>query len=298
MRSLVLGLFVLLCRVASAQPAQKITIGIFTPSVEFGAATARLAYVKALAKAIEQNTGLVVDARSYANLAALKADKVDFAIIDGPCVATNAGWKLLASALVGGSTTRAWALHSSAGAQMTALKGKKLAFVQTGCNDGGFVDNAMFDGEVDAAFFGARVGKADLTAAVAEVASYKTAQAVFAPIGAAKGLTRVFDTGAVPNPAFVEVSARLPAATVDKVAAAVQGYGGGGAIAGWAKPARDIYTSLAARMARSAKTGMFATPEPMRIDAKDVLLEPPTLRDSALVNVRHHFVRSPGARME
>ena len=297
MRALVI--ICLLSGVASAQPSgQKVVVGIFTPSVEFGAATARLAYVKALANAIEQNTGLDVDARSYANLAALKADKVDFAIIDGPCVATNGSWRLLASAVVGGGTTRAWALHSSTGAQMTALKGKKLAFVQTGCNDAGFVDNAMLDGEVDAAFFGARVGKADLTAAVAEVASYKTAQAVFAPVGAAKGLTKVFDTGSVPNPGFVDVSGKLPAATVDKVAAAVIGYGGGGAIASWTKPSRDIYTSLAARMARSVKTGMFATPEPVRIDAKDVLLEPPTLRDSALVPVRGHFVRSPGARME
>ncbi|MEJ7597290.1 MAG: hypothetical protein WKG01_05205 [Kofleriaceae bacterium] len=295
MRSLVIIL--VLCASASAQP-QKVTVGIFTPTVEFGAATARLSYVKALANAIEQNTGLDVEARSYANLAALKADKVDFAIIDGPCVATNAGWRLLASALIGGSTTRAWALHSSAGTQMQGLRGKKLAYAQTGCNDAGFVDHAMLDGEVDVAFFGARVGKADLTAAVAEVASYKTAQAVFAPVGAAKGLTKVLETGAVPNPAFVDVSGRLPAATVDKVAAAVLGYGGGGAIAGWTKPSRDIYTSLAGRMSRSVKLGVFAAPEPVRIDARDVLIEPPSLRDSALVDVRHHFVRSPGARMQ
>ena len=291
---------VVLCGVAHAQPAEKkkITIGIYAPTVEFGAATARLAYVKALGNAIEQNTGLAVDAQSYANIGALKTANVDFAIIDGSCYATNLGWRLLANANVGGGTTRPWALFSSAGADMQALKGKKLAFIATGCNDTGFVDNAMLDSEVDPNFFGARVGKPDLTAAIAEVASYKTAQAVFAPVGGAKGLTKVFDTGAVPNPAFVDVGAKLPAATVDKVAAAVIGYGGGGAIAGWTKPSRDIYAALAGRLGKVVKTGMLANPEPVRIDAKDVLIDPVTLRDSALVNVRHHFVRTPGARLD
>jgi hypothetical protein len=46
------------------------------------------------------------------------------------------------------------------------------------------------------------------------------------------------------------------------------------------------------------KTGIMAEPVPVRIDAKDVLIEPPTLRDSAVVGVRHLFVRTPGARLE
>ena len=287
----------LIAGTAAAQPA-KITIGIYAPSVEFGAAQARVAYVQALANAIEQNTGIQTVAQSYANVGALKKDNVDFAIIDGPCYATHLGWKLLAAATIGGSTTRAWALYSSGPGGMQALKGKKLAFIATGCNDAGFVDNAMLDGEVDPGFFGARVGKLDLTAAIAEVASYKTAQAVFAPAGAAKGLTKVFDTGMVPNPAFVDVSGKLPANVVDKVAATVTGYGGGGAITGWAKPAREPYAALAGRLAKVTKVGVFATPEPVRIDSKDVLVEPPTIRDTAMVDVRHHFVRPPGARLE
>ncbi len=282
---------------AHAQP-KKIAIGIYAPSVEFGAATARLAYVKALGNAIEQNTGLEVDAQSYATLGALAKANVDFAIIDGPCYATNLGWRLLANANVGGATTRPWALFSSGGGDMQALKGKKLAFIATACNDAAFVDNAMLESEVDATFFGARVGKQDLTAAVAEVASYKTAQAVFAPIGAAKNLTKVFDTGAVPNPAFVDLGSKLPAATVDKVAAAVIGYGGGGAISGWTRPSRDIYAAFAGRLNRVVKTGIFAAPEAVRIDAKDVLIDPQTLRDSAVINVRHLFVRTPGERMD
>jgi hypothetical protein len=284
--------------VAAAQPAQKIIIGFYAPTVEFGAAQARLAYVQGLAKAIEQNTGIKTEAQSYANVAALKKEAVDFAIIDGVCYATNLNWRLLATANIGGGTTRAWALYSSAGDSMQSLRGKKLAFIATGCNDAGFVDNAMLESEVDPAFFGARSGKPDLTAALAEVASYKTAQAVFAPTGSAKGLTKVFDTGAVPNPAFVDIGGKLPATVIDRVAAAVIGYGASGAIASWSKPSREIYTALASRMARTAKTGVLANPDPVRIDAKDALIEPSTLKDTALVDVRHHFVRPSGGRIE
>jgi hypothetical protein len=283
---------------APAAPPDKITIGLYAPTVEFGASAARLAYVQGLAKAIEQNTGIKTEAQSYANVAALKSGGVDFAIVDGVCYATNLGWKLLATASIGGGTTRAWALFSSAGETMQALKGKKLAFIATGCNDAGFVDNAMLESEVDPAFFGARSGKPDLTAAIAEVASYKAAQAVFAPAGAAKGLTKVFDTGAVPNPAFVAIAGKLPAATVDKVAATVIGFGGAGAIAGWTKPSREIYTALAGRLGKAPKLGVLASPEPVRIDAKDALIEPATLKDTALVEIRHHFVRPAGGRMD
>lgn len=285
-------------RPAAAQPVEKITIGIYAPTVEFGAAQARLAYVQGLARAIEQNTGIRTEAQSYANVTALKKGEVDFAIIDGVCYATNLGWRLLATATIGGGTTRPWALYSSAGETMQALKGKKLAFISAGCNDSGFVDHAMLDSEVDPSFFSARSGKPDLTAAIAEVASYKAAHAVFAPVGAARGLTKVFDTGAVPNPAFVEINARLPASVVERVAAAVTGYGGAGAIASWTRPSREIYTSLAGRMGRSVKTGVLATPEPVRIDARDALIEPSTLKDVALIDVRHHFVRPSGGRMD
>jgi hypothetical protein len=296
--SMVVVLSALCAGAAAAEPAQTITIGIYAPTVEFGAAQARLAYVQGLAKAIEQNTGLKTSAQSYANVAALKKDAVDFAIIDGVCYATNLGWKLLATANIGGGTTRAWALYASTGETIAALKGKKLAFIATGCNDAGFVDNAMLESEVDPAFFGARSGKPDLTAAIAEVASYKAANAVFAPVGTAKGLTKVFDTGAVPNPAFVEIGGRFPAAIVDRVAQTVVGYGGSGAIAGWTKPSREIYTALAARLGKVNKAGIFAAAEPVRIDAKDALIEPATLKETAVVDVRHHFVRPSGGRME
>lgn len=282
---------------AQAAPS-KITVGIYAPTVEFGTAQARLAYAQGLAKAIETNTGIKTEAQSYASVAALKKDQPDYAIIDGPCYATNLGWQLLANANIGGSTTRPWALYSSAGESMQALRGKKLAYIQMGCNDSGFVDNAMLESEVDSGFFGARDQSKDLTAAIASVTSYKTAQAVFAPVGAAKGLTKVFDTGSVPNPAFVEVNSKLPASVTQKVGAAVIGYGGSGAINKWERPSRDVYQGFASRLSPVKKAGLFASPEPVRIDAKDVLIDPPTIKDSAYVAVRHHFVRPPDARMD
>lgn len=284
--------------VADAQPAQKITIGIYAPSVEFGTAQARLAYVKALARAIEQSTGIETEAQSYANVAALVKDDVDFAIIEAQCYATNLGWKLLATANVGGSTSRPWALYSSMGPDMRSLRDKKLAYVSTGCNDAGFIDNAMLESEVAPGFFGSRVGKLDLAAAIAEVASYRTAHAVFAPVGSGKGLTKVFDTGSVPNPAFVSIGRRLSADVVNKVAAAVTRYGGGGAIASWQKPSREPYAALASRMGKVVKNGVFAPPALVRLDMREVLVEPASAREPALPPVRQHFVRSPGARMQ
>lgn len=290
--------YALYARTGTSQPAaDKLTIGIYAPSVEFGTAQVRLQYAQGLAKAIETQTGIKTEAKSFAQFSQLKSSGVDFAIVDGQCYATNLGWTLLANAEVGGGTTRAWALFADGATDMQSLKGKKLAYVQTGCNDNGFVDNAMLDSEVDAAFFAGRVGKPDLTAAVAEVASYKGAAAVFAPVGSQKGLTKIFDTGPVPNPAFVQLNSKVASATADKVAAAVVGFGGGGAISGWAAASKGAYSGLAGRMGRSVKKGVFASPDPVRFESKDVLIEPETIDDAATTGVRQHFERPP-ERME
>jgi hypothetical protein len=297
--AVVSALVAAMCCRAYAQPApQKLTIGVYAPSVEFGTAQARLAYAQGLAKAVEQSTGIKTEAQSYATLAALRKDNVELAIVDGLCVATNPSWRLLASATIGGAATRTWGLFTSGADTMLALKGKTLAFVQTGCNDVGFVDNAMLESEIDATFFAARIGEKDLTGAVADVASYKTAQAVFAPLDAGKGMKKLFDAAPVPNPGFVMLATRLPAGVADKIAAAVIGYGGSGAIAGWARPSPEAYTALAARLARVTKTGVFAAPEPVRIDGGEVLVEPPTLRDPGFASLRHHFVHAARERMD
>jgi hypothetical protein len=120
---------------------------------------------------------------------------------------------------------------------------------------------------------------------------------VFAPTGSAKGLTKVFDTGAVPNPAFVQVNNKIPSATASKVESAVTSYGGGGAIASWSGGSAQPFSSLKGRMGKSTKKGIFAAPEPVRFDSKDVLIEPDTLGNTALTGVEQHFER-PADRME
>jgi hypothetical protein len=281
------------------QPANAptaLTVGIYAPSVEFGTAQARLQYAQGLAKAIEQAAGVKTTAQAYASLAALRKAAPDFAIVDGLCYATNQSWTLLANAEVGGGTTRTWSLYSSVGPDVKGLKGKKLAFVQTGCNDAAFVDNAMLESE-GAGLFASRVGKPDLTAAVAEVASYKGAEAVFAPSSASKGLTKVFDTRAVPNPAFVQLNSKLPANIASKVASAVVGYGGSGAISGWSAASKEPYTSLAGGLGPVVKHLQAADPVPVRLESGDVLIEPSTLGDTALTGVHGHY-EAPPSRME
>jgi hypothetical protein len=51
-------------------------------------------------------------------------------------------------------------------------------------------------------------------------------------------------------------------------------------------------------MGHNAKAGILAVPDPVRIDGKDELIEPPTIRDAALIPVHHHYVRPTGNRME
>jgi len=297
--ALVAGAAVLAIRAGQSQPAPpaKLVIGIYAPTVEFATSAARLQYAQGLAKAIAAQTGMEAEARSFAAFGQLKSAGVDFAVVDGQCYAGSLGWPILATAEIGGATSRPWALFSGQGGGMQELKGKKLAYVQTGCNDNGFIDNAMLDSEVDAGFFSARVGKPDLLGAVAEVATLRSAQAVFAPVGSQKGLTKVFDTGSVPNPAFVQVNGKLPADLVGKVGAAVIGYGGGGAIGGWAGPNRGLYQGLAGRLGRVVKQGVFANPDPVRFDATDVLVEPASLDRPASPRVKQHFERPP-ERME
>lgn len=293
-RSTAIAILLSIYSIAQAQRApDRIRVGIYAPSIEFGTAQARLAYVQGLAKAIEQATGTRTDAQSYASLAALKSDTVDYAIIDGPCYAVNMGaWKLVANAKISGATSRTWTLYSSAGNTMQALRGKKLAFVATGCSDSAFVDNAMLESEIDSQFFSARIGEKDLTGAIAAVSSYRAAQAVFAPSGSVSGLAKVFDTIAVPNPAFVAMGGKIAPSIAEKVSAAVMGYSGDGAISGWASPAREPFLLLATRLRRSVKTPVFATPEPVRLAARDLLIDPATTKDTALVPVRRTYVRT------
>jgi hypothetical protein len=272
--------------------AGALTVAIYAPSVNFGTSAGRLQYLQRLSKAISSATGRRVDPKPFNSLGALLRSKPDFAVVEGQCVAAK-GYKVLANAVVGGGTSRRWALYSNAGRSMSALKGKKLAYMKTGCRDESFIENAMLESEVSLRFFGGRVGKRTLSGAVAEVATLRGAQAVFAPAGSQKGLGKVFDAGSVPNPAFVQLNQGLPAGVVTKAKGAVTNFAGGGAISRWRGGNQKTYSGLRGRMGKRVKRGMFARPTPVRVKARDVLIYPKTLDDTSLTEVTQHFDQPP-----
>ena len=273
--------------------SNRITIAIYTPTIQFANSAARLSYVQGVAKAIGSNAGVRVDGLSFTSLRQLLDAKPDFAIVDAQCVAAQPSWRFLAAAVIDGRTNRAWGLYSKLGTSLSSLQGKKLAYVQMGCNDSGFVDNAMLESELDSKFFADRVGKSDLVGAVAEVATYQGAQAVFAPAGAQRGLTKVFDTGVIPNPAFVQLDTKLAKDLVERVRQAVIGYGGSSAIDGWTAGTDRPYRALRSSMGKRVKRGIFASPDPVRIDPGEILVEPSTLDDVALPEIDQNFEKPP-----
>jgi hypothetical protein len=283
-------------RRGESQAGGRMLLAIYAPTVEFTDSAQRLSYIQGLARAIESAVGAKVEGRSYTSLAQLRRDNPDFAIIDAQCYATNLRWDLLANGEVRGNANRSWALYSSVGPDMQGLRGQRLAYVRMGCEDNAFLQHAMLESEVDLSFFSQTVAKPDLSGAVAEVVSYKGAQAVFAPVGSQRGLTKVFDTGSIPGPAFVQMS-KQPASVTSKVTAAVTGYGAGGAISGWSAANNRVYNALRARMRPRVKRGIFASPDPVRIDVKDVLIEPTTLDETMFTQVKQHFER-PAERHE
>ncbi|RMH44609.1 MAG: hypothetical protein D6689_02030, partial [Deltaproteobacteria bacterium] len=231
--------------------------------------------------------------KAFATLSALKKAKVDFAIVDAQCYAATRGWTLLANGTIGGRASRGWALYSRLSGGMPALQGKKLAYVKMGCRDKDFVFNAMLDSEVSEKHFGGLVGKPSLTGAVAEVASFKGAEAVFAPVGEAKGLNKVFDTAPVPGPAFVQVNGRLDKDVVNRVRNAVVSYGGGGAISGFVAANDKPFDALRRSLSRRIKRFVFATPPFVRLDASDVIETPKSIDEPGFTEVKQHFAEPP-----
>ena len=286
---------------AHAQQNEPMTVAMYAPAAAFPDSSARLAYVQGLARAIQQKTGVPTSGKAFVRLGDLLAAKPDFAIIDGQCIAARQGTSgtLLATAVIGGDLTQPWGLYSRGApgpsdVGLANLKGKKLVYAKTGCRDSDFLDNAMLDGEIKTeAFFGALDDKADVAAAVLTVRDYKAADAVFAPSSQARGLTRVYEAGPVPNPGFVALKSH-PAAFLDGVKEAVLSYGSGGGIDGWRAAAPGAYSALGARLAGRSKRLVFAPPEVVRLDDADVLVLPASRWDQATVK-QHFWEPSPAA---
>ncbi len=272
---------------ASAAADEQLTIAMYAPAAAFADSSARVAYIQGLAKAIQQKTGQATTGKIFVRLGDLLAAKPDFAIVDGQCLAAHAPGPILASAVAGGDTQQGWGLYTRGGETLASLKGKKLVMVKTGCRDTDFLDNAMLESEVKTAnYFGALVDKPDVAGAIATVRDYKAADAVFAPAGQARGLTKVYDAGSVPNAGFVALKT-FPAATQDAVRDAVLAYGGGGGIDGWRAAAQASYSGLGARMGARSRRPVFAVPDVVRLDDQDLLVLPASRYEQA--TVKQHF---------
>ena len=288
MKNIVIIIAAILLCAGAARAQQQLNVGLYAPSAAFSDSSARLAYVQGLARAIQQKTGAATSGRAYVRLADLTAAKPELAIVDGQCLAGQPMGQVLATASLGGDAAPAWGLYSRGDASLAALKGKKLAFVRTGCRDGDFLDNAMLGGEVKAqSYFGVLVDKPDVSGAVLAVRDYKQADAVFAPASQARGLTKVYDAGTVPAPGFVVLAKGLSAPLLEQVKEAVLGYGGGGGIDGWKAASQQGYTALAGRMSARARRPIFAAPDVVRVDDQDILVVPAS--KFAEAPVRQHF---------
>lgn len=283
----IIVLLVALAAAGSAAADEQLTVAMYAPAAAFADSSARVAYIQGLAKAIQQKTGQATTGKIFVRLGDLLAAKPDFAIIDGQCLAAHAPGPILASAVGGGDTQQGWGLYTRGGETLATLKGKKLVTVKTGCRDTDFLDNAMLESEVKtASYFGSLVEKPDVAGAVATVRDYKAADAVFAPAGQARGLTKVYDAGTVPNAGFVALKT-FPAATQDAVRDAVLAYGGGGGIDGWRAAAQASYAGLGARMGARSRRPVFAVPDVVRLDDQDLLVLPASRYEQA--TVKQHF---------
>jgi hypothetical protein len=267
---------VMISAAAAAEPPARLSLAMYAPSVPFADSSARAAYVRALARAIEARTGIPTSADSYADYRALVDSKPDLAILDAPCVVVRGGGALVTAA-IGGRIDQAWGLYAREAGAVIALAGKRLAYLRTGCRDSDFLDHALLSGELETArFFGQLVGKSNLLGVIATVRDYRDADALFAPAGRAGGLVEIYAAARIPNPGLVVMRSGVDAAVIARVKEALlatSGESGSSAtprlIDGWREPAS--YAALAAQMAPHRKALVMAAPERLHL-ATDGLL--------------------------
>jgi hypothetical protein len=270
-------LFMLMSSLALAQQAP-ITIAIYAPNAPFESAADRFAFINRLAQQVTSAAGVQAQGKAFARAAdleaAIKAKQVEFAVVDGIYLAERGvPYSVLATATSGGETTPKWALFTSTATSVQDLQGKKLTMATSGPRDAAFVENALFDGELQIAkFFSGRASAPDISSAVAAV-SLKKADAVFAPETQGKGLKKVFEAGSD---------------VVEKVKKAVLGHGAAGpALDGWKAAGPGEYKALAGRMAARGRRPVMVEPEVVRLEDQDILIAP-TL-EPALPDLRTQY---------
>jgi hypothetical protein len=253
---------------AAADRPAKLTIAIYAPSLELSSG-GRLALAKDVAAALERRTGIPTSAKAFTTYRDLVAARPDFAILDPLCIAAHPPVKVIATATIGGQTTRRWGLYARDPVSVDDLAGQKLAYVDTQCRDGDFIDHAVFLGLVRSAdHFGGTVTPPDIASALVATRDLKKAAAVIAPAALAGGLELVLAVDAVPNPGLVVMSRSLSDSLIDDAKASVGGATSA-PIDGWGAPAS--YDGLAGRMASRRRTLVMAPPDRAIVSEPEVL---------------------------
>jgi hypothetical protein len=273
---------------ADDKTGQSLTLGLYAPEATFASSAEALAYITKLAQAVEERTGLRTTGKAFLRHGDLERAQVDFAVISGRCLSGVKG-NILAAAAIEGKTVETWGLFASSQGTTLALRGARLAYVKTECRDKEFLEYAMLGGELSLEFFGALVDKPNVTGSVAAVASYRSADAVFAPLRQGQGLHKVFEAGTIPTPAFVQANGTLSDAIVTQVTSAVVAFRvTGGGFSEWRPASREHWSWFSAALRPRPKEPMLAAPEVTRLWVVDALrFVPPAALETA---TDQHFI--------
>jgi ABC-type amino acid transport substrate-binding protein len=228
-------------------------------------------------------------ARSSDLEAAIRGHKVEFAVIDGVYLAERGvPYTVLATATSNGEVAPKWGLFAANATSVKDLQGRKLALAYSGPRDTAFIENALFEGELQVNhFFGGRSTAPDIASAVTAV-TLKRADAVFAPERAGKSLKKIFDAGRIPNAAFCQVASGISSEVVAKVRSAVLQHGAEGpGLDGWRAASADAYRSLSARMSARVRRPVMVEPDMVRLENQNVLVAPKM--EPGLVDLKNQF---------
>jgi hypothetical protein len=244
--------------------ADPITVGLFAPSAPFPSTAARVELANRLGADVGKALGSGAVGRVYARAsdfaAAVKKAEVKLALVDPAYLATSGGnYTVLAAALRGGDTSRAWQLVRRGGGEISDLKGKSVLVPSVGGRETDFVVNVLLGGEIARDFFGKIEAASDTASALAALGLGK-ADAAIVPAGdLPPGISVVLTLPALANPVLV-VYGPLGAKDQAALAAAANAFKGDTTIGGFRAVDAEVVAAVARRFTAPVKRGPFAVP--------------------------------------
>ena len=261
---------------AEAQEAKsEYVLALYAPTAPLPSADARFGFVDKVARYLSSN-GVAVVPKVFARTgdleAAIKHNQVDLAILDAFYAADRGpNYQVLAVATASGELYQRWGLYTHlANGSILDMTGKRLAWVSpSGTKEAQYINNVLLYGELKVTqFFQMGSPTPDIGAAVSDVV-LRRADCVFAPEQAVQGksLRRVYDAGEagrIPNPALVQVSARLSPDALSTIKRAIVGFNTTGVLDGFRAGSGigEAYRQLRQRLrGRPDRNLVFAEPQ-------------------------------------